>query len=484
MTNGSVDWTIIVYISADNVLANFAIESLKQLRDAAGDGISVVAEFDDYQHDDARVYFFDGDREKRTLPIESSRISQRELAHLRTIRHADLTRPETLTEFINYASGKSQSERYGLVLWGHGIELLLDESRRFGTTEDAVPRYLTTANLRKALQETKLVKGDLGPNHPKTKRDQRSGPDNKHTLDILGLDACSLSMVEIATELQGSVDVMIASQEDVPDTSFPYEKILADLKAYKVRNDVREVCKIIPGLYEQAFRDYIATPETGVKGITLASLNLRDVPAITSPLKKLANALVIASYDKSVRKKILAARQETKGFVFGLLADLGDFCERLQSKLIFEGSEAEDLRSASAEIQKVLKARDDEAFVLENKVDEDRCHGLSIYFPYRGDDETDQVEEGLTKGGTRQPLKGGTRQPLKERTQRIRDLEADFEKLYQFRQTGWNEFIKRGWSFILANEMPFELDLHYSAEQVAQNLLVCGQGWSMSAKAA
>jgi hypothetical protein len=63
-------------------------------------------------------------------------------------------------------------------------------------------------------------------------------------------------------------------------------------------------------------------------------------------------------------------------------------------------------------------------------------------------------------------------------------LEADFEKLYQFRQTGWNEFIKRGWSFILANEIPFELDLHYSAEQVAQNLLLCGQGWSMSAKAA
>jgi hypothetical protein len=475
MTNGSVDWTIMVYISADNVLANFAVESLKQLRDAAGDGINVVAEFDDYQHDDARVYFFDGNREKRELPIESSRISERELAHLKTIRHADLTCPETLTEFIDYASGKSQSERYGLILWGHGIELLLDESRRFGNTNGPVGRYLTTANLRNALQETKLVKGKLGPDHPKTKRDQRAGPDNRHTLDILGLDACSLSMVEIATELQGSVDFMIASQEDVPDTSFPYQKILAELKAYKVRTDVREVCRIVPGLYQQAFRDYIATPDTGVKGITLASLNLSDVSAVTARLRELASALLVASYNTSLRKRILSARQETKGFVFGLLADLADFCERLQSNLISEGSEAEDLRLACTQIQKVIKARDDNACVVENKVDEDRCHGLSIYFPYRDEDETDQAEEFFAKGGTRQPLK--------ERTQRIQELEADFEKLYQFRQTGWNEFIKRGWSYILANEIPFELDLHYSAEQVAQNLLRCGQSWSTPAKA-
>jgi hypothetical protein len=33
------DWTIMVYISADNVLANFAIESLKQLKRSAGNGI-------------------------------------------------------------------------------------------------------------------------------------------------------------------------------------------------------------------------------------------------------------------------------------------------------------------------------------------------------------------------------------------------------------------------------------------------------------
>jgi hypothetical protein len=475
MPSQSASWTIMVYISADNVLANFAIESLKQLRDAAGDGISVIAEFDDNQHDDARLYFFDGDPQKRTLPIESSRIPEREIAHLKTIRDVDMTRPESLTEFVDYASGKSKTERYALVLWGHGIELLLDENRRFGAPNGSVRRYLTIANLKKALQDTKIVKGELEASHPKAIwNDAQTGPKKGNTLDVVGLDACSLSMVEVASELEGAVDFMIASQEDVPDASFPYQRILADLKTQNVRNDVREVCKSIPGLYQQAFRDYIATPDTGVKGITLASLNLAEIGTITEPLKELATALLRSSYDKSVRGEIRSARKEAKSFVFGLLVDLSDFCQRLEAKLASKAIEGDGLYSACQRVQKAIKARSDDACVLENRVDENRCNGLSIYLPYRAEDETDDVEELFAKGGSRQPLKGGSRQPLKERTARIRELEADFADLRAFRGTGWNDFIKRGWSFILANEIPFELDLHYSAEQVAHNLFARG----------
>jgi len=36
MAYPSANWTIMVYISADGVLANFAVESLKQLKRAAG----------------------------------------------------------------------------------------------------------------------------------------------------------------------------------------------------------------------------------------------------------------------------------------------------------------------------------------------------------------------------------------------------------------------------------------------------------------
>ena len=286
-----------------------------------------------------------------------------------------------------------------------------------------------------------------------------------------------MSMIEVASELRGSVDFMIASQEDVPDASFPYQKILEDLKAHNVRNDVKEVCKMIPGLYQQAFRDYIATPGTGVKGITLSSLSLKEIDTIKGPLTELAKALLTSSSNNIVRKKIFSARKEAQDFVFGLFVDLLDFCECLDKELdkdleqVPRSTTVPDLRSACKRIREAMVVRDDGCVIENQTVIEKRCHGLSIYFPFRDESETDKAEELWAKGGTSRPLKGGTSRPLKERSARIEELEEDFAKLGEFRQTRWDEFIKHGWSFILAEETPLELDQYYSAQRVAANLL-------------
>src|SRR5262249_20332948 len=156
------------------------------------------------------------------------------------------------------------------ILWGHGIELLLDDDRRFddfsqpvtgyvpstrlGTrpadgifVDDSEParRYLTAPNLSKALAATKLAKGNLKPNHPKTLADGlKSKDERKRTLDIIGLDACSMSMIEVASAVQDYTDFMIASQEDVPDVSFPYEKILKALNEEDDPGNVTKICEL------------------------------------------------------------------------------------------------------------------------------------------------------------------------------------------------------------------------------------------------
>ena len=67
-------------------------------------------------------------------------------------------------------------------------------------------------------------------------------------------------------------------------------------------------------------------------------------------------------------------------------------------------------------------------------------------------------------------MKGGRDHTAKARNARIVELEADFEQLPFFKGDGWGAFIKRGWSLVLARRFPDKLDLHYSAEKVAQNL--------------
>jgi hypothetical protein len=477
------NWTIMVYISADDVLANFAIESLQQLRNAAiksrkmgGDRIAVVAAFDANQHEPACIYFFNGEDPNSDPTSRMSEIGITEMKKLTQFRcnPVDMTLPETLTEFINYASANSKTERYCLILWGHGTELLLDDERRLAALATITPaagpvaatkpkivealamngsvrRYLTPRNLKKALEDTNLAKAD------------------KH-LDIIGIDACSMSMIEVASELNGLVDFMVASQGDVPDQSFPYENILETLAAENT-GDVRKLCEMIPKLYQQSFQNYIATPANGMREITLSSLDLRKIGKITSPLKKLSAALLGSISDKYIRDAILAARKKSQGFVFGIFVDLFDYCTQLKEELVARSITNDAITSACREIRDAIKLGGSSCLIANETSGkkEDQCHGLSIYFPYRVDDPTDEVEELLAKGGTRRPLK--------ERSARIEELEADFELLDRFKQTEWLQFIKEGWSLILAEQVPpLELDKHYSGEQCTANLFALYQG--------
>src|SRR2546423_3603487 len=45
-SQAQAEWTIMVYIAADDILANFAIESLKQLKQAANKEVIVAAQLD------------------------------------------------------------------------------------------------------------------------------------------------------------------------------------------------------------------------------------------------------------------------------------------------------------------------------------------------------------------------------------------------------------------------------------------------------
>jgi hypothetical protein len=341
-----------------------------------------------------------------------------------------------------------------LILWGHGTELLLDQD-----PTDSTPRYLTPANLKKALQDTELVKGG-------------------NPLDVIGLDACSMSMIELASELRGCVRFMVASQEEVPDQSFPYEQVLANLKN-RDRDDVEGICRTIPQIYKRAFQDYVVTSGTGMKEVTLSSLSLERIDTITNPLQRLAQTLQTSISNRDLADAIVLARRHSRDFDLGLFVDLSDFCDKLAAGLVdkpvMDKNTIDALVYACKEVRDAI---DDGPCVIGNQtgVTAPDCHGASIYFPFsKASTEEEQSQELLgadQTGVVNVPLvKGGTNILRKARSGRIQELESDFRRLQVFQATGWGDFIAHGWSFVLAQQFPDSLDLHYSAQQCALNLL-------------
>src|SRR6266705_2600292 len=116
MAYPSANWTIMVYISADGVLANFAVESLKQLKRAAGNGVVVAAQVDTNGTIPAERYVFD-----RSELLSSLADSNPEgVDPPPTLGTPD---PKNLTNFIDWASKMYPDNRHALFLWGHGPEL-------------------------------------------------------------------------------------------------------------------------------------------------------------------------------------------------------------------------------------------------------------------------------------------------------------------------------------------------------------------------
>ncbi|HEV3036981.1 MAG TPA: clostripain-related cysteine peptidase [Candidatus Angelobacter sp.] len=521
------NWTIMVYIAADDMLSDFAVGSLQQLRRLASENpnIVVAAQFDANGKQNIPRLIFQGVADNRKL-IRDNKIEDID-------SRTDLADPSALREFVNWAYEQRKANHYCLVLWGHGPELLANDYPLLASGKKP-KRFLTPCDIKNALASTKLRKDGC-------------------KFDIVAIDACSMSMMEVACELRDHAEFLVASQEDVPDFSFPYDKLLTFGDA-KDRNDIASLCKELPARYIAAYEDYTFTKATQTASITLSSLSLKDAGNVTGPLGQLVSALLQAGRDRTKRRAIIDARANSKEFVVGLYVDLHDFCQRLSGELFSKNIVDESLVAACDKICDAIRFRAENAFVIASKVSEDeRCHGVSIYFPYMNEPAKDPVNETavrgeksagsnygqyvqdrsgagpltrgdmaftsrsgvqppdqggttrsrggldlptkndfelLGKGGLDLPSKGGLDLPSKGldvlsrlRRQRIEETEQYYPGLRLSSETDWDKFIRCHWSRWLVEDVETRmlkdpntnlsevLNQKYSAQQCALNLL-------------
>src|SRR3989442_513965 len=111
---------------------------------------------------------------------------------------------ESLQAFLNFCADKYPARHYMLFLLGHGLIVGND---MFLYDENAPSHSLSLRDLGKVL------------NHFKHR-------DKGKELELLGFHSCSLSALEVACELEGCVNYMLASQGTEYVGSWPYREIL------------------------------------------------------------------------------------------------------------------------------------------------------------------------------------------------------------------------------------------------------------------
>ena len=324
-------WTIMLYIVADGALANFAVESLKQLNESAriaGDDqpkLVVGAQFafptgttkpssqsEKATGTNSKPHFLfqrgnGGDshanNKVRTVLLKLADESSA----------TDRSQEEMLQHFLTsvYEDRECEANRYALILWGHGPELLLQPGVSNPTGSSRI--YITPEELREALYKSnsKIPKGA--------------------SLDIVGFDACFMSMFEMACELKGLATYMVASQQEVPDASFPYGKLVELFRTYG--DDTKLLLKKGVDAYLTTYQDYIFGGGTGIDPVTLSVLQLDKCDDLKQAVDQLVLALLAAPDNQEFRSLLLVARQTSRDYASGLYVDLYEFCSNLSKQL-------------------------------------------------------------------------------------------------------------------------------------------------------
>ncbi len=355
------EWTILVYLGADNNLESAGIDDMNEMeRAGSSKEVNIVVEIDRAAsgdiwsgYDDSNGDWKGAKRYYITKDGDMQIIKSTELADLGEINMGD---PEILLDFMLWGIENYPAKKYALILWNHGAgwdvavsydpfsdlqgSVVFDESHE----DDA----LTLPELENTLKQFKQETGI--------------------TWDIIGFDACLMGQLEVDYAIADYAKVRVSSQESEPGDGWDYESFLTKLNMNPAMD--------APALSKMIVYDYLAFYSTKQKDatVTLSAVDLAEAKNfIEGPLDIFSQEL-LTYMDRETWDEIGKSRHYAEEYGLGYYhsIDLMDF-----ATILSQVSENPNLRNAAEELleanQKVIIA---EAHGPEKK----HSQGFSIYF--------------------------------------------------------------------------------------------------------
>ena len=269
-----VTWTMMVYVAGDNNLEFQAVYDLIEMESVGSqNGVNIIALVDtETLFEGTHWYYVGMDEEHFDLAKEETYCDCEEILGPDGCHHEELNMgdPDTLQMFIEVSVAFAPADRYMLVLWDHGggwYGVCWDDSSI--REEDGRTDRLTVHETAEAIAAAEETTGIY--------------------LDIIGFDACLMSMIEVAYEFRDLADYMISSVTGIPFDGWAYDLFLDDL----VANPSMSVPELLDHIIDGYVEYYSFCTGKGLGGWTGVSLTSIDL----STIEDLAAAVDSLSYD-------------------------------------------------------------------------------------------------------------------------------------------------------------------------------------------
>jgi hypothetical protein len=385
-------WTVLLYADADD--PNLEQDIYTDINEAEMVGsnaqVNIVVQLDRY----AGGFSGDGDwttarRYYLTKDSDLSRLKSKMLADLGEVSMAD---PKTLVDFATWGIKTYPADKYVLILSDHGMGWpggLVDPKPATHRNVDAP--------FAQTIDENMMYTNDIDQALAQIR--QQTGLDK---FELIGMDACLMSHLEVYSALAPHTRYVVSSQETEPALGWAYTGFLTALEnnpgmdgaelgrqivASYIVKDERIVDKEarleflrqgspLGSLFSQpADVDPQQLSQQIGKSITLTAARMDAVPALMDSVNQLAFALQKENQAVPARARSYA---QTYTSIFGSdvppsYIDLGSFAQLLQK----ESTSAAIRSAASAVLDKIKQV----VVAEKHGPEKPGATGISIYFP-------------------------------------------------------------------------------------------------------
>ena len=352
-------WTFLVYMAGDNNLDGAALRDIAEMAKAGSTkDVHILVQLDRLE-----------DQKTRRFRITPGGGFKKDC--IETFSETNTGDPQILYSFCKWAVDNYPADRYALILWNHGS----------GWWEDAKSRSTGPAGKK---PHRPLFRHAFPQAHRSICYDDTSGGDaldNRELrfvlagicallgrkIDLLGMDACLMNMVEVAWQLRDSVQVIVGSEIEEPFDGWPYAEILSRLAA-RPRQDAAAFARWI-------VKSYLASYKGKGETVTQSALDLCRTADVVTKIGALSVPL-FAALDTDA-KPIAAARSNSPRFYDDNYIDLLCYAKNLRRKA------GPDLQAKAEALIAALKPGKGRLILSQGKIGREvrGTGGLSIYFP-------------------------------------------------------------------------------------------------------
>ena len=353
------DWTLMFFFASDNPLAPLLVSQLKAIKDAGfQEHTEVLVYFDPMEKGcPTKIYNVNSKRKayalsqwKKNKDYPKSLIGDGNDSYIRKM-DGDEVNPknfstamgkamaypyqtgahEMLGHFVDYALKNHKARNYMLFLVGHGLIV----GRDMFLPDDDPVSAITLEELEGIMKKFKQPK--------------------KTPLQLLSLHSCSMSSLEVAYQLRGTANYVIAHQGPAFANSWPYRQLLKKIlntierekrqggggargdekqQEQSVMNKQIDVETLVENLYYHCLHNATDFLSAGYSAdLALCSLQEDKLLRIKEPLQHLVRKLKENLYESSpIMDLILLAHWESQSFYEENYTDLYDFCLCLSKK--------------------------------------------------------------------------------------------------------------------------------------------------------